>query len=1114
LWRATFESALDAILLADDTGRYVEANRAACALFGLPREALLGRRIREFAAPDFTPPLEWEAFIQCGSLRGEFPLLRPDGELRVLDYSAVANVMPGLHVSFLRDVTERRRTEQALGRAEQQLRTVVSTVPIVLFAFDTEGIVTLQEGKGGLSMAAWTDDRVGQSVFDFSKGRPRAEACIRTALAGQVAHWEGRSQGSWMEVTLAPICDGTGSVSGVTGLALNVDARKHAEAALRASEARFRRMIEQSSEAIWLLDAKGTVTYATASIKRLLGAEAAEVVGTSVLEWIAPEDRQSVADELAQVNADTASRVLEFRILHRDGSVRWIETTGTNMLDEPAVGALVGNSRDITERKVAEQALRESRGLLQLAQSIAQLGSWSSGFELTDPVCWSRECYELFGVEADRPLTVEQTQQLVHPDDRARLRRTALAAESDYEVEYRIVHGDGAVRWMHQRVRIARDATGARIGLSGILQDVSARRRSESELRVSEERYRNIVETTSEGVWLVDGASLTTFVNGPMAAMLGYTPEEMVGRPLLSFMDAEWSAIAREKLASPQRSGAQTHEHLLRKKDGSELWVLSKTTPIRGEKGEPAGSLALVTDFTQRRREESARGHLAAIVESSDDAIFATDLSGIVTTWNGSAERLYGYQAAEIVGKSVSILAQGHPKQDESVLERLAQDGTSAYAQRARRHKNGSLVDVALTVSPIRNEFGQIIGVSKIARDLTKQRKADALLRRTEDQLRHAQKMEAVGRLAGGVAHDFNNLLSVIMGFSGLMLDDLKSGDPLRADVEQIDEAARKGGRLTKQLLAFSRQQILEPQVVDLNASVLGLERILRRVLGEDIELVLPTAASVGQVYADPGQIEQVIMNLVVNARDAMPDGGLLTIETSAVVLDELEASQDDGLTPGRYVMLAVTDTGTGMDGATAARVFEPFFTTKDQDKGTGLGLSTVFGIVKQSGGHVWLATEQGVGTTLKLLLPLNEQHAATSIPARATTSTLRGSETVLLVEDDTALRGAVRTILRRQGYTVLEASNGGEALLICEQRQATIHLLLTDVVMPRMNGRQLAERLAPLRPEMKVIFMSGYTEDVVLHRGVLDTSVAYIAKPITPDALARKLREVLDVSA
>jgi PAS domain S-box-containing protein len=782
------------------------------------------------------------------------------------------------------------------------------------------------------------------------------------------------------------------------------------------------------------------------------------------------------------------------------------------MLDDPAVGALVGNSRDITERKVAEEALRESRAMLQLAQSIAQLGSWSSGLELTDPVCWSKECYQLFGVEADTPLTVERSQQLVHPDDRARLRRTALAADDDYEVEYRILHGDGTVRWMHQRVRVAHDATGARGGLSGVVQDVTARRRSESELRASEERYRNIVESTSEGVWLIDGESVTTFVNGPMAAMLGYTREEMLGRPLLSFMDEAWSAIAR---AAPPRGGPQTHEHILRRKDGSELWVLSKTTPIRDEKGDPAGSLALVSDFTQRRREESARSHLAAIVESSDDAIFATDLHGIVTTWNSSAERLYGYSAAEIVGRSVSLLSQGRDEQqDGAVLAALSPEWSSAHAERASRHKSGSQVDVALTVSPIRDADGKVIGVSKIARDLTKQRKADALLRRTEDQLRHAQKMEAVGRLAGGVAHDFNNLLSVIMGLSGLMLDDLKSGDPLRADVEQIDEAARRGGRLTRQLLAFSRQQILEPQVVDLNASVLGLERILRRVLGEDVELALPTAASAGLVYADPGQMEQVIMNAVVNARDAMPDGGQLTIETSTVLLDELEASQDNGLSPGPYVMLSVTDTGVGMDEVTAARAFEPFFTTKDRDKGTGLGLSTVFGIVKQSGGHVSLRTQQGVGTTLKLLLPLCEQHAATSFPAKSSAAKLRGSETVLLVEDDQALRGAVRTILRRQGYTVLEASNGGEALLICEQRRAAIHLLLTDVVMPRMNGRQLAERLAPLRPEMKVIFMSGYTEDVVVHRGVLDTSVAYLAKPITPDALARKLREVLEASA
>lgn len=400
----------------------------------------------------------------------------------------------------------------------------------------------------------------------------------------------------------------------------------------------------------------------------------------------------------------------------------------------------------------------------------------------------------------------------------------------------------------------------------------------------------------------------------------------------------------------------------------------------------------------------------------------------------------------------------------------------------------------------------------ELLRVIAEQLKTEKALQRSQEQLQHAQRLEAVGRLAGGIAHDFNNLLSVVLGYSISIASELPEDSAMRADLEEIRRAGERAAELTQQLLAFGRQQVLEPRVVDLNDVMLRVDRMIRRILGEDIELVTLPAHPLWKVKVDPGQIEQVILNLAINARDAMPEGGRLTVETGNLTIDDDYAQLNVGSAPGPHVMLSVSDTGIGMPKETQAKIFEPFFTTKEKGKGTGLGLSTVFGIVKQSGGHIWLYSEPGKGTTFKLCFPrtveVGDSVAPSELPPVAAP---RGTETVLLVEDDTQLRALARTILVRHGYAVLDAPNPVEALRISAGFPGKIALLVTDVVMPHMNGRELSRKLLELRPDTKVLYMSGYTDNAIVHNGILDAGVAFLQKPLTPAVFARKVRQVLD---
>ncbi len=490
------------------------------------------------------------------------------------------------------------------------------------------------------------------------------------------------------------------------------------------------------------------------------------------------------------------------------------------------------------------------------------------------------------------------------------------------------------------------------------------------------------------------------------------------------------------------------------------------------------------------------------------------DTKARITRVNRKELQMLGYTPGEMLGKPVWKFFEEEDTTRKVILAKLSGDVSFHNTfERTYRRKDGTTLPVLVEDRVIRGKGDQIIGIRSTVEDITERRRTEEALRKSEEQLRQWQRVEAIGRLAGGVAHDFNNLLMTIKGCSELLLGAFDRRDPRREEVDEILKAADRATSLTRQLLAFGRRQVLQPQILDLNAVVMNMDKMLRRLIGEDVQLITCLDPNLWSVKVDPGMIEQVIMNLAVNSRDAMPNGGKLTIETTNVTHDEEYASHHVSVKPGSYVMLAISDTGCGMDKETQSHLFEPFFTTKETGKGTGLGLSTVYGIVKQSGGNIWPYSEPGLGTTFKIYLPRVEKGAKVYKPKLKAkeAGAQGGTETILLVEDEEAVRSMVSKVLQNRGYTVLEARHGNEAVEVSERYEGSINLMVTDVVMPQMSGRELAERLGTLRPNMHVLYMSGYPDNTIVQHGVLEPGTSFLQKPFTISALEAKVREILD---
>jgi PAS domain S-box-containing protein len=887
---------------------------------------------------------------------------------------------------------------------------------------------------------------------------------------------------------------------------IDITERKRTEEALLL----FRALIDRSNDGIEVIDPEtGRFLDVNETACLAHGYTRDEYLALSVRDVAPTFDPAAWARNLEQLRR-LGSRLHVGLHRRKDGSIFPVEVNITYVrLNRDYIVAVV---RDVTERRQAEEELQRTANLL-----------WAVADETTDAVfvkdrngkyLLMNEAAARFVGRSVAEVVGKDDTELFEPDSAQRMmeRDRQVMASGRAETVEEVVTAAGVTRVFQSTKSPYRDGAGNVIGLVGISRDITERKRSEEAVRQSEERLRQAVRVSNLGIFDHDHLTETIYWSPEERAIHGWESErgptvsEFVG--MLHPEDRERIAAAIRRAHDPAGDGMFDVEQRIIRPDGEVRCLVTRSQTFfegEGDARHPVRTVGAVLDATEWKRVED---RLAEAQEIGGFGSFEVDVTTWVAHCSPALRRILGVETDQPFQDFPAFLSrhihaddcEGTDKTRAKLLEEVGSDEIEFRYLRP----DGRERILHLRRRALRTVTGRVTRMVGTIQDVTE-------LKRLEEQFRQAQKMEAIGQLAGGVAHDFNNLLTVINGLCELAFHEMRQDDPIRELIAQVLKAGERAATLTRQLLAFSRKQVLQPQVLDVNVLLGELSKMLLRLLGENIGLRLETDAALGLVKVDPVQFEQAVINLAINARDAMPGGGRLTIETCNAELDESYVGQHPDTRPGRYVLVAVSDTGHGMDAATQARLFEPFFTTKGPGRGTGLGLAMVYGFVKQSGGHIDTESEVGRSTTFKVYLPRTDETVPSSRSSQDFVMLPRGTETILLVEDQDAVRVFARQVLQAGGYTVLEARGGEEAFQVAQQCPGPIHLLVTDVVMPRMSGLQLAELLARDRPEMRVLLVSGYADEAMTRCGVAAAGSAFLQKPFNRVRLAQKVREVLD---
>jgi PAS domain S-box-containing protein len=1109
-------------------GCYEDMNSAWLRMHGFTgRDQAIGLHFSAVQVPDDVTKAGQvvEALVQGGPARtGEFSRQYRDGTVGYHSFSA-SPVFDGDRViaieGFLVDISDRKKAEQERQRTEERFRTLFDSmqegvaIHELLHTNGTPQNYILLEVNRRYEeiLGVKREDVVNKLATDVYgvQSAPYVKEYASVVEAGTPSKFETyfAPMDKHFVISVAPMGD-----ERFATIFFDITEQKKTELAIQQAhesvakaEAHYRLMFNSVSDAIFVFTAdEGGVPSNFLEVNdaacRYLGYTRDELLKMQIFDVAGPELDSDIPHLIQRLRAANGRLMYEGNDVAKDGRRIPVEVN-TRLVDLDGVQTLISCVRDISDRKEAEKQYREIfNGALE--------GIYRTSLEgrnlAANPALATMLGYDS-AQEVVSKVTDSARQVWVDPDERAKFMRL-LAHDGivrGFECQYR--RKDGTKIWVALSSRMVYGEDGRILYTEGFVEDIAERKRIQDALRKSEEKFVKVFlsnpamgmlfKPEEEGNRIAD-------VNEAFEQVTGYRREELLGRTskeLGLWVDPARFDEFRRLLRTDGR--VRNFEFQFYNKTGKIRTGLMSAEWLELEGRDWAISATI--DITEQKKAEESIRSLVTAIEQTGEAIVVTDVDGAIQYCNPAFEKVTGYSKDEAIGANPRILKSGkHSAEFYEEMWATLMRGAVWSGHLTNQRKDGSLFEEDATISPIRDALDKLSGFVAVKRDVTERRQL-------EDQLRQAQKLESIGRLAGGVAHDFNNLLTVINGYGDFLLKGLKSGDRLRSYAEEIKTAGERAASLTNQLLAFSRKQVIEPKAVDLNAIIRESTVMLQRLIGDDIALQTHLDVSLGQVMADPDQIHQVIVNLAVNARDSMPDGGALDTETLNVELgkDDSAAMHPDAV-PGRYVLLSVTDTGHGMDEATCQRIFEPFFTTKALGKGTGLGLSTVYGIVRQSGGWINVWSEVGVGTTFKIYFPRMD---ASRVPQRDPVSTLAegGSETILVVEDQQAVRSFAKAALRQRGYLVIEASDGDEALSVAEQHSGQIDLLVTDVIMPGLDGRELSEHLGRLYPNLKVLFMSGYTADVIAHRGVLEPSVWFLHKPFSQEELAQKVRARLD---
>jgi two-component system cell cycle sensor histidine kinase/response regulator CckA len=1128
----------DIILLMEADGRIIEANERACGAYGYNREELLTKRFSDLCHPRPEAGLEagWDA--EHGSAGQVFEAFhrRHDGTSFPVEVSMRTIDVDGIEYrqTIVRDITERRAMEEELRQAKQKLEAVIDAAPAGIVGLDTQGRIQLWN-RAAERIHGWKAEEVlGRSFPDAvypGEEQDGGGQVWRDMAAGKiVSRFEvarRRKDGSTVEISVssAPLFDADGATIGAMAIVSDVTDRKRAERSLIESEDRFRQVVANAPDGVFI-QTRGRLRYVNPAAISIFGAESEDrLLDQEVLDRVHPDYRELVRERIRRVLDDRrAVPPLQQKYLRLDGSAIDVETSGVPFRYLNEDGGLVF-FRDITGRKRAEEALRESERRMQLAVQVSRTGLWDYDLR-TANVYYSPEWKAQLGYGSDEVgCSLNELESRLHPEDRER----AVAAiksldpsSPDFELEFRLRHKDGSYRWILCRGALLFNAQGQPRRVIGSHMDFTERKKMEEELDASRRLVHRILNATPDLLYIYDLAEgRNTFANRQLTEFLGYSSEraQALGGNLMGQIlhpdDAAAVAEHYRRCYSAADGETLDIEYRMRHAGGHWCWVHCRDMVFARINGVPSRILGVAQDITERKHAEDALRRSEARLERAQRIAELGNWEATTHSleeeaaeepyhWSDELYRIWGVSRETFAPTLNNFMATIHPEDREAVRSTMLASLSSGKPFRVDHRivrPDGTQRWVREHAELEADDSGRsrMIGT---AQDVTE-------YKRLQDQFLQAQRLESIGRLAGGVAHDFNNLLTVIICCSELVLDELPADGFLSSSVGEIRKAAQRAAALTEQLLAFGRRQVVQPRILNPNLVIQDVEKMMGRLIGEDIELITHLDTT-GYVVADPNQVNQILMNLAVNARDAMPHGGRLVIETRDLAMDESRRERHPELGPGPYVELTVSDTGSGMDEYTRSHLFEPFFTTKEKAKGTGLGLSTVYGIVKQAGGHIWVYSRTGEGTTFHVCLPRVEGETAATEVSRPPLAELRGTETLLVVEDQAEVRHLAMEVLESYGYKVLGAASGPDALQLCEIYTGPIQLMVTDVVMPGMTGRELASRLTQLRPSMRVLFMSGYTDNAMTGQGGLSQELAYLQKPFSPLSLASKVRETL----